>query len=51
MHDTYVEESTSGGTPEKVAKMRGNVKKVGNKFTYTGFVSKVVFTVSMETKV
>ena len=51
VHNTYMDESPSGGTPEEVAKMRGNVKKVSNKFTYTGFVSKVLSTVSMENKV
>ena len=35
MHITYMDESPSGGTPEEVAKMRGNMKKKNLKFQFS----------------
>jgi hypothetical protein len=51
VEDSYVDDSPSGGSPEEVDKMRGEVVKVNGKFTYTDTVTKVLDTVGMHPKV
>ena len=41
-HLALLDNSLSGGTSEEVVKIRGNVKKVGSKFTYSGTISAVL---------